>query len=160
MESACTKTAKVSTFASAPLIDDTAELFNNDIELSDNDRLVTDADGNVFDKNGKLIGHTWEVVRERLTRQLSEAYGVDFFKVDRMREAGLLKAKDVTNELLLSPEFKYEPYPGFKPTPPQKPVTNDPEWDAAMEEVIAALENDDDDEFENEFESLYAAGKV
>jgi hypothetical protein len=113
-----------------------------------------------LDEHGEPIGTPWEEVQYELTRKLSEAYGVDFFKVTRLREAGLLKDKDVTNELLLSPDFKYEPYPGFKPTPPQKPVTNDPEWDAAMEEVIAALENNDEDEFENELESLYAAGKV
>jgi hypothetical protein len=146
MKPTCIKNAKVS-------IPDATLLPDDDIALSDDNEWVTDADGNVFDKNGKLVGYTWEAVRERLTRKMSEAYGVDFFKVTRMREIGLLKEKDTTNELLLSPEFKYEPYPGFKPTPPQKPVTNDPEWDAAMEEVIAALENDDseiDEELERE----------
>jgi hypothetical protein len=184
MESACTKTAKVSTFATAPLIDDDDELFNDDIELSDADEWVTDADGNVFNKNGKLVGYTMEAIVYALDQQLSEAYGVDFHKVTRMQEAGLLKEKDITNELLLSPGFKYEPYPGFKPTPPQKPATNDPEWDAAMEEVIAALENDDDevdeelereikqamkeavvemvaeDDFDEEFENEYVKNKA
>ncbi|MDR3184578.1 MAG: hypothetical protein LBT49_04145 [Prevotellaceae bacterium] len=153
MESTCIKNAKVSPLNATALLDDDAEQFNDDTGLSDADEWVTDAHGNVFDKNGKLVGYTWEAVRERLTRKMSEAYGVDFFKVDRMKEAGLLKEKDITNELLLSPEFKYEPYPGFTPTPPRKPVTNDPEWDAAMEEVIAALENDDseiDEELERE----------
>jgi hypothetical protein len=151
MESARTKTAKVSAFATAPLIDDDDELFNDDTELSDADEWVTDADGNVFDKNGKLIGYTWEEVRYELTRKLSEAYGVDFFKVDRMREGGLLKDKDVTNELLLSPEFKYEPYPGFKPKPWPKP-DNEEEVDEelereikqAMKEAVAEMVVEDD----------------
>jgi hypothetical protein len=152
MEPACIKNARVSAFNTTPLIDD-------DLELLDDGRCVIDADGNVFDQNGKFIGYTWEAVRDELTRKMSEEYGVDFFKVDRMKASGMLKEKDITNELLLSSEFKYEPYPGFKPTPPQKPTTNDPEWEAAMEEVIAAFENDDEDGFEDEFESSYTADK-
>jgi hypothetical protein len=107
-----------------------------------------------LDEHGEPIGTPWEEVRDELTRKMSEAYGVDFFKVDRMREAGLLKEKDITNELLLSPEFKYEPYPGFKPVRPQKPVINDPEWEAAMEEVVAAFEDDDDNDFRDEFGNI------
>jgi hypothetical protein len=160
MEPTCIKNTRISARSTTPLIDDDAELFNADIELSDDDGYVTDANGNVFDKNGKLIGYTWEEVAYAIDQQLSEAYGVDFHKVARLREAGVLKDKDVTNELLLSPEFKYEPYPGFKPTRPQKPVTDNPEWDAAMEEVVAALENDDEDEFENESENKYAKSMI
>lgn len=40
------------------------------------------------------IGTSWEKVREKLEQHLSEHYG---------------------NEILLSPEFQYEPYLGFKP---------------------------------------------
>ncbi|MDR3350754.1 MAG: hypothetical protein LBN98_03770 [Prevotellaceae bacterium] len=108
-----------------------------------------------LDEHDPSIGTPWEVVQERLTRKLSEAYGVDFFKVTRMREAGLLKDKDVTNKLLLSPEFKYEPYPGFKPTPPQKLAHRKPEWHAAVKEMIAAM-NEDEDACESAIENKYA----
>jgi hypothetical protein len=33
---------------------------------------------------------------------------------------------EVTNEMLLSTEFKYEPYPGFKPKPLPKDFVPDP----------------------------------
>jgi hypothetical protein len=107
------------------------------------------------DRHDEKAGTPWEEVQERLTRKLSEAYGVDFFKVTRLRETGVLKNKDVTNELLLSPEFKYEPYPGFKPTPPQKPVNRSPEWHAAVKEMLEAMENDEEDVFEDEFKNKY-----
>lgn len=116
--------------------------------------LHVNMSGAVFDKQDKPW-YTLEEVAYALDQQLSETYGVDFHKVTRLTEVGLLKEKDITNELLLSPEFKYEPYPGFKPTPRRKPVTNNPEWDAAMEEVIAAFKNDDDDTFEDEFGNKY-----
>jgi hypothetical protein len=120
----------------------------------------SDNPGIPLDEYGEPIGTPWEEVQERFTRKLSERFGIDFFKVTRLREAGLLKDKDVTNELLLSPEFKYEPYPGFKPTPPQKPVNRDPEWEAAVKEMFEAMENEEEDEFEDELETQYAAGKM
>jgi hypothetical protein len=114
-----------------------------------------------LDEHGKPIGIPWEEVRDELTRKFSEAYGVDFFKVDRMREAGLLKDKDVTNELLMSPEFKYEPYPGFKPMRPQKPVNRNPEWYSAVKEMLEAMENEEGEgAFEEELETQYATAKV
>jgi hypothetical protein len=152
MKAARIKNAKISTFNTPTPIGDDMDMLDDNTEQSDVDKWVTDANGNVFDENGKLVGHTWESVRYELTWKLSVAYGVDFFKVDRMREAGLLKEKDITNELLLSPDFKYEPYPGFKPAPPQKPVTNDPEWDAAVKEMIEAMESDDEETVDEELE--------
>jgi hypothetical protein len=108
------------------------------------DELIIDANGNAYDKNGAFVGRTWDVVQDELTWKLSEAYGVDFFKVDRMIASGELKEDELTNELLLSPEFKFEPYPGFKPAPPQKPANLDPEWEAAMKEAIESFENEDE----------------
>jgi hypothetical protein len=69
------------------------------------------------DENGKPIGRLWKDVRYDLEQELSEATGIDFHKIQEMKEAGLLDVDEVTDEMLLSPEFKYEPYPGFKPKP-------------------------------------------
>jgi hypothetical protein len=144
MESACTKTAKVSALTTDTLIED-------DTALLESDGWVTDADGNTFDENGKFIGRTWEAVRYALTWKMSEAYGVDFFKVDRMREAGLLKDKDVTNELLLSPDFRFVPNPALAPKPwPES--NNEEEVDEelereikyAMNEAVAGMVAEDD----------------
>jgi hypothetical protein len=80
------------------------------------------------DENGVPIGFSVEEVFEGIDRELSEWYGVDFMKVDRMIEAGELREEDLTNELLLSPEFEYKPYPDFKPTPPSDDFVPDPAW--------------------------------
>ena len=149
MEPTCIKNARVSAFNTTPLIDD-------DLELLDDDRCVIDADGNVFDQNGKFIGYTWEAVRDELTRKMSEEYGVDFFKVDRMKASGMLKEKDITNELLLSSEFKYEPDPALAPKP--WPESDDEEEvdeelereiQRAMKEAVAEMLAEDDWEDEN-----------
>jgi hypothetical protein len=144
MEPTCIKNTRISARRTTPLIDDNSELL-------DDDGYVTDANGNVFDRNGKLVGRTWEVVRHELTWKLSTAYGVDFFKVDRMREAGLLKDKDVTNELLLSPDFKFVPNPALAPTPWPKSDNEEEvdeelecEIEQAMNEAVADMVAEDD----------------
>jgi hypothetical protein len=68
-----------------------------------------------LDENGVPIGIPWEEIMEEMEVELSETTGVDFRKIREMEEAGLLDLDKATNEMLLSPEFKYEPYPGFKP---------------------------------------------
>jgi hypothetical protein len=141
MEPTCIKNTRIFALGTTSLIDDDAELFNDDIELSDDDEYVTDANGNVFDKNGKLIGRTWEVVRHELTWKLSTAYGVDFFKVARLRETGVLKDTDVTNELLLSPDFKFIPNPALAPTPWPK-SDNEEEVDEELEREIKQAMNE------------------
>jgi hypothetical protein len=158
MEPTCIKNAKVS-------IPDTTLLPDEDIALSDNNEWVTDADGNVFDKNGKLVGYTMEAIVYALDQQLSEAYGVDFHKVTRMREAGLLKEKDVTNELLLSPEFKYVPNPALVSKPWLEPDDNEEvdeelerEIKRATEEAIAEMVAEDD--WEDEPKNGYVKSKA
>jgi hypothetical protein len=89
-----------------------------------------------LDESGIPVGHTLDEVFDRVDRNLSEAYGVDFAKVTRLVRSKLLSEDDITNELLLSPEFKYEPYPGFKPRP-RKRVEFTPEYLAAMKDVFA-----------------------
>jgi hypothetical protein len=84
------------------------------------------------DVNGKPIGTPWEEVRNRLNIKLSEAYGVDFTKVSQLIDSGELHDNELTNELLLSSEFKYEPYPDFKPKPRSEYKPN-PEWLVEME---------------------------
>jgi hypothetical protein len=114
-----------------------------------------------LDENGVPIGHSIEEIEYELDQQLSEAYGVDFHKVTRMRESGELKEEELTNELLLSPAFKYEPYPGFKPAPPQKPANLDPEWEAAMHEILESFKNDTENpNSESEQKIEYANGKA
>jgi hypothetical protein len=85
------------------------------------------------DENGDPIGYTLEEVFAEVDRNLSEAYGVDFAKVDRLIASGELNEDEITNELLLRPEFKYEPYPGFKPKPLPPDFKPDPEWLAALD---------------------------
>jgi hypothetical protein len=77
-----------------------------------------------IDENGVPVGTPWEVIRERMERNLSAAYGVDFRKVREMEDAGKLNPDALTDERLHS-EFKYEPYPGFKPKPRSE---NKPDW--------------------------------
>jgi hypothetical protein len=144
------RTKKVSASATSALIDD-------DDELLDDNGCITDADGNAYDKNGKFLGRTWEVVRDELTWKLSEVYGVDFFKVDRMKAAGMLKEKDITNELLLSPEFKFVPNPALAPKPWPKSDSDEVidealerEIKRATEEAIAEMIAEDDWEDEND----------
>jgi hypothetical protein len=141
MTTVCTK--KVSALASTALIDDNAGLF-------DNDGYVVDADSNVFDKNGKFIGRTWEAVRDELTWKMSEAHGVDFFKIDRMLEAGVLKDEDITNEVL-SLDFKFVPNPALAPKPWPTPTDGEEddeelerEIKQAMAEAVAGMVAEDD----------------
>jgi hypothetical protein len=143
MEPACAKNAKISVPTTSSLTDAAAELFNNE--------YIIDADGNTFDKNGKFTGRTWEAVRNELTWEMSEAYGVDFFKVNRMREAGMLQEKDITNELLLSSEFKFVPNPALAPKPWPKSNSDEVideelerEIERATEEAIAEMIAEDD----------------
>ncbi|MDR3308883.1 MAG: hypothetical protein LBS80_02905 [Tannerella sp.] len=69
-----------------------------------------------YDENGIPQGSSLEEFRDKLEQSLSEAYGTDFRKVRLMEEAGMLNPDELTDEMLQS-EFKYEPYPGFKPRP-------------------------------------------
>jgi hypothetical protein len=62
-------------------------------------------------------GRTWEEFRYELEKEASETSGIDFLKVTRMLNSGELNINEMTDEMLYSPEFKYEPYPGFKPRP-------------------------------------------
>ncbi|MDR2497241.1 MAG: efflux RND transporter permease subunit [Tannerellaceae bacterium] len=86
-----------------------------------------------LDENGEPIGYTLEEVFADVDKSLSEAYGVDFAKVSRLVRSGELKEEDITNELLLSAEFEYMPYPGFKP----KRVSDDFEPDALWIDAIS-----------------------
>jgi hypothetical protein len=58
------------------------------------------------DENGNPIGTPWEVIRERMYSNLSKHYGVDLAKVSRLIDSGELNEDDLTNELLLGPEFR------------------------------------------------------
>ncbi|MDR0565909.1 MAG: hypothetical protein LBG47_02550 [Prevotellaceae bacterium] len=69
------------------------------------------------DENGNPIGYTVDEVFDKIDLHLSEVYGVDFAKLSRLVKLGELSMDDVTDDMLLSPELKYEPYPGFKPKP-------------------------------------------
>jgi hypothetical protein len=69
------------------------------------------------DANGNIIGHTLDEVFAKVDHKLSEHYGVDFAKVNRLINSGELNLDELTDEILYSPEYKYEPYPGFKPKP-------------------------------------------
>ena len=73
-----------------------------------------------LDENGNSIGYTLDEVFADVDKMLSETYGVDFAKVNRMVELGELNDADVTDELLCSPAFAYKPYPGFE----RKPVSD------------------------------------
>jgi hypothetical protein len=150
MEPTCIRNAKVSAFSTTALIEDNTERF-------DDNGCVTDADGNAFDKNGKFVGRTWEAVRDELTWELSTAYGIDFFKIDRMTAAGMLKAKDITNELLLSPDFKFVPNPARAPKPWPKfddeEIVDEElerEIERATEEAIAEMVAEDDWDDDND----------
>jgi hypothetical protein len=83
-------------------------------------------------ENGKPLGTPWEVVRERLNEQLSCHYGIDFNKVGQMIESGELSEDELTDELLASPRFKYEPSPGFKPQALPEDFKPDPLWAAVL----------------------------
>jgi hypothetical protein len=85
-----------------------------------------------YDANGIPTGHTLAEFSSELDRRLSELYGVDFAKITQLVDSGELNEDEITNELLLSPEFKYEPYPGFKPKPLPPDFKPDPEWLAAI----------------------------
>jgi hypothetical protein len=85
-----------------------------------------------LDENGVPIGHTMEEVFAKVDYNLSEYYGVDFAKVSRLIDSGELDLDELTNELLLSQNFKYEPYPGFKPKPLPADFKPDPEISAAL----------------------------
>jgi hypothetical protein len=84
------------------------------------------------DENGKPIGYTVDEVFAEIDHDLSEHYGVDFAKVSRLINSGELDLDRLTDELLLSPEFKYEPYLGFKPKPLPTDFKPDPDIVAAL----------------------------
>jgi len=84
------------------------------------------------DANGNPIGYTLDEVFAEVDLDLSEHYGVDFAKVNRLIDAGELDLDELTNEVLLSPEYKYEPYPGFKPKPLPADFKPDPAILAAL----------------------------
>ncbi|WP_158648207.1 hypothetical protein [Candidatus Symbiothrix dinenymphae] len=87
------------------------------------------------DKYGKPIGHTLDEVFDAIDLDWSETSGIDFMKLSRMARSGEVDMDEMTDERLHSPEFRYEPYPGFKPKP-RKKVELAPEWLAAMERVF------------------------
>jgi hypothetical protein len=84
------------------------------------------------DENGKPIGYAVDEVFAEIDHDLSEHYGVDFAKVSRLIDSGELDLDELTDKLLLSPEFKYEPYPGFKPKPLPADFKPEPEIVAAL----------------------------
>jgi hypothetical protein len=69
------------------------------------------------DEDGEPIGYTPDEVFSEVDEKLSEAYSIDFSKVTRLIDSGELTLDELTDELLLSPEFKYEPHPGFRLEP-------------------------------------------
>jgi hypothetical protein len=87
------------------------------------------------DENGNPIGHTLDEVFDTLDREWSETSGIDFLKVSRMLRSGELDLDELTDEILLSPEFKYEPYPEFIPKPRKTPNFS-PEWLAALNDIF------------------------
>jgi hypothetical protein len=80
-----------------------------------------------IDANGVPTGHTEEEFPAELDVVLSEAYGIDFAKVMQLIASGELDEDEITDELLFSPQFKYEPYPGFKPKPHLFVLRSNPE---------------------------------
>ena len=60
-------------------------------------------------KQGIPIGYTLDEVFAEVDRNLSETYGIDFFKVNEMINSGKLDLDELTNEMLHGREFKYEP---------------------------------------------------
>jgi hypothetical protein len=111
-------------------IDETTETGRSILrELADNPEAGTIMeDGTPCDGDGT----PWEEVLDEINRDMSEVYGVDFAKVTRLINSGEMDENDITNEMLLSPKFKYEPYPGFTPRP--RPEYNpDTEWAAVLD---------------------------
>lgn len=88
------------------------------------------------DENGNIIGTPWEEVLEKLDRTMSEYYGVDFHKITLMLRSGELSEDEITEELMLGPEFRYEPYPGFTPGTLPEDFAPDPD-------MLAALDNEE-----------------
>jgi hypothetical protein len=70
-----------------------------------------------LDENGVPIGYTVDEVFDEINLDWSETSGIDFIKLFRMVHSGEINLDDMTDERLYSPEFKYEPYPGFTPKP-------------------------------------------
>jgi hypothetical protein len=68
-------------------------------------------------KRERPQGRTLDEVRYKLDKEASEATGIDFCKVTTLLEAGALNLNDLTDDILRSPTFKYEPYQGFQPKP-------------------------------------------
>lgn len=84
-------------------------------EIAENTQIEKVEDFTVtHDKNGKPIGYTVEEIFAEVDVNLFEAYGVDFAKIMQMLNSGEIKENELTDELLLSSQFKYKPYPGFK----------------------------------------------
>jgi hypothetical protein len=87
------------------------------------------------DENGKPIGHTLDEVFDAIDLDWSETSGIDFIKLSRMVRSGEVNMDEMTDARLCSPEFKYEPYPGFTPKP-RKKIKYDSEFLAAMKDVF------------------------
>ncbi|MDR3194265.1 MAG: hypothetical protein LBT76_03100 [Tannerella sp.] len=102
-------------------------------ELSENPTAEQVKDFEIpLDENGVPIGYTVDEVFAEIDHNLSEHYGVDFAKVSLLINSGELDEDELTDEMLLSPEFKYEPYPGFKPKPLPADFKPDPDIAAAL----------------------------
>jgi hypothetical protein len=100
-----------------------------DFEPHEDDRIDTiprDADGNI-------IGYTVDEVFAKVDHKLSEHYGVDFAKVTKLIDAGVLDVDEITDELLSRPEYKYEPYPSFTPKPLPADFKPDPAMSLMLE---------------------------
>ncbi|MDR3338635.1 MAG: hypothetical protein LBT25_00825 [Candidatus Symbiothrix sp.] len=117
-------------------IDETTALGKRILhELSENSNVGQVKDFEIqIDENGVPIGYTVDEVFAEIDHNLSEHYGVDFAKVSLLINSGELDLDELTEELLLGPEFKYEPYPGFKPKPLSADFKPDPEIAALFSE--------------------------
>jgi hypothetical protein len=94
------------------------------------------AAGNIpYNENGIPKGYALDEVFDEIDLEWSETSGIDFCKLNRLVHSNKLNLDDLTDETLHSPEFKYEPYPGFKPKSCEKPDFS-PEWLAAMDNIF------------------------
>ena len=69
---------------------------------------VIDIDETIEVSNENVIpmGYTLDEVFAEVDRSLSEMYGVDFFKINKMINSGKLNLDELTNEMSLGSEFK------------------------------------------------------
>jgi hypothetical protein len=115
-------------------IDDTTEAGMHILdELADNPEAGKVREFKIpRDENGNPIGIPAEEVFAEIDRDLSEHFGIDFAKVTELVDSGKLNPDEITDELLYRPEYKYEPYPGFKPRPLPEDFEPDPLWKTAL----------------------------